>query len=89
MVSFLVTSYPPSHTVLRAQHEHTTNEVSGAEPRIRSDGGAAFWANRRRSATRHAPAAVAAAMPQSGGAAQRRGDIASLVYVAEVEQGAA
>ena len=31
------------------------------------------------------PAAVAAAMPQSGGAAQRRGDIASLVYVAEVE----
>ena len=28
------------------------------------------------------PAAVAAAMPQSGGAAQRRGDIASLVYVA-------
>ena len=32
------------------------------------------------------PAAVAAAMPQSGGAAQRRGDIAfTLVYVAEVE----
>ena len=31
------------------------------------------------------PAAVAAAMPRSGGAAQRRGDIASLAYVAEVE----
>ena len=31
------------------------------------------------------PAAVAAAMPRSGGAEQRRGDIASLAYVAEVE----
>jgi hypothetical protein len=33
------------------------------------------------------PAAVTAAMPQSGGAAQRRGDVASLglAYVAEVE----
>ena len=31
------------------------------------------------------PPAVAAAMPRSGGAAQRRGDVASLVYVAEVE----
>ena len=30
------------------------------------------------------PAAVEAAMPQRDGAAQRRGDIASLVYVAEV-----
>ena len=30
-------------------------------------------------------AAVAAAMPRSGGAEQRRGDIASLAYVAEVE----
>ena len=31
------------------------------------------------------PAVVAAAMPRSGGAAQRRGDVASLAYVAEVE----
>ena len=31
------------------------------------------------------PAAVAAAMPRSCGAEQRRGDIASLAYVAEVE----
>ena len=48
------------------------------------DGGAASWANRPRGET---PAAVAAAaaMPQSGGAEQRRGDIASLAYVAEVE----
>ena len=31
------------------------------------------------------PAVVAAAMPRSGGAQQRRGDVASLAYVAEVE----
>ena len=31
------------------------------------------------------PVAVAAAMPRSGGAARRRGDVASLAYVAEVE----
>ena len=31
------------------------------------------------------PAVVAAAMPRSGGAEQRRGDVASLAYVAEVE----
>ena len=31
------------------------------------------------------PAVVAAAMPWSGGAEQRRGDVASLAYVAEVE----
>ena len=31
------------------------------------------------------PAVVAAAMPRSGGAQQRRVDVASLAYVAEVE----
>ena len=31
------------------------------------------------------PAVVAAALPRSGGAEQRRGDVASLAYVAEVE----
>ena len=37
--------------------------------------------------TAHAatPAAVAAAMPRSGGAKQRWGEVASLAYVAEVE----
>ena len=38
-----------------------------------------------RTARAATPAAVAAAMPRSGGAAQRRGDTASLAYVAEVE----
>ena len=31
------------------------------------------------------PAVVAAAMPRSGGAKQRLGEVASLAYVAEVE----
>ncbi len=31
------------------------------------------------------PAAVTAAMPRSGGAARRRGDVAFLAFVAEVE----
>ena len=38
-----------------------------------------------RTARAATPAAVAAAMPRSGGAEQRRGDVASLAYVAEVE----
>jgi hypothetical protein len=38
-----------------------------------------------RTARAATPAALAAAMPRSGGAAQRRGDIVSLAYVAEVE----
>jgi hypothetical protein len=32
------------------------------------------------------PAAVAAAMPRSGGAAQRRGEITFQAYVAELEE---
>jgi hypothetical protein len=38
-----------------------------------------------RTARAATPAALAAAMPRSGGAAQRRGYIVSLAYVAEVE----
>ena len=36
-----------------------------------------------RTARAATPAAVAAAMPRSGGAEQQRGDIASLAYVAQ------
>ena len=58
------------------------NERSTKSEPTTQDNGALHFGPTAGAAT---PAAVEAAMPQRDGAAQRRGDIASLVYVAEVE----
>ena len=71
--------------VLRAAaHHQCSHNVLGA--RVSTQGfGTMEEPLPGRTARAATPAAVAAAMPRSGGAEQRRGDIASLAYVAEVE----
>ena len=66
-------------------HPWKHNELATRERSSTEDNGAMKALRFGPTAGAATPAVVAAALPRSGGAEQRRGDVASLAYVAEVE----